>query len=315
MRIVVALGGNALLPRGKAMSADLQRENIRIASTALAAVARKHQLILGHGNGPQIGLLALQAEALKHQIEPFPFDVLGAESQGMIGYVLAQEMSAQMPNTPVVCVLTQTEVDANDPAMKNPAKFIGPVYGKEEALRLADEKGWTVKPDGEYYRRVVPSPKPQHIVEIDAIRALVNRETVVIAGGGGGIPVVRNDGRRFGLEAVIDKDLCCSLMACELDADCLIIATDVSAAFVGWGAPDAKAIRMAHPDALEALDFAAGSMGPKVEAACAFVKRTGKRAAIGALEEIEAIVDGRAGTTVSTEIDGVIYHEGTMTVT
>ncbi len=312
MKVVVALGGNALLRRGEAMSAGNQRENIRLASKALAKVARKHQLILGHGNGPQVGLLALQAEALAHQVEPYPFDVLGAESQGMIGYMFAQELGVQMPGAKIVCVLTQTEVDADDPAMKNPAKFIGPVYAKEEAERLAKEKGWIVKADGDYFRRVVPSPKPRHIVELDAIRTLVDRDMVVIAGGGGGVPVMAMENGYRGIEAVIDKDLCSSLMARELGADCLVIATDVKAVFVDWGTPNAKAIRMAHPDALKALGFAAGSMGPKVEAVCDFAKRTGKCAVIGALEDIEAIVDGQAGTTVSTGVDSVSYYEKTV---
>lgn len=316
MRVVVALGGNALQRRGEPMTAENQRNNVKIAARQLAAVTRLgHNLVMCHGNGPQVGLLGLQNDAYSRHVDakvtPYPLDVLGAQTEGMIGYMLEQEMGNELPfEVPMATILTQTEVDANDPAFKNPTKFVGPVYSKEEAEKLAAEKGWTVKADGDYYRRVVPSPKPKRIFEMRPIKWLIEKGVVVIAAGGGGIPTMYDEsGKRLvGVEAVIDKDLASSLLAREVGADYFVIATDVSTVFVDWGTPNARAIKQAHPDEMEKLGFAAGSMGPKVEAACEFARLTGKRAVIGALEDIEKIVKGEAGTIVSTEKPGIEWY-------
>jgi carbamate kinase len=309
MKIVVALGGNALLRRGEALTAENQRNNVRIAAGELAKVARDHQLVIAHGNGPQVGLLALQGSALP-QVDPFPLDVLGAESVGMIGYMIEQELANQLPpGQPFATVLTMVEVDPEDPAFLTPTKPIGPVYGRTEAEQLANEKGWHIAPDGDRYRRVVASPRPKHIFEIQPIRWLLEQGTIVICGGGGGIPTMYNDnGLLVGVEAVIDKDLCSSLLARELEAEMLVIATDVPAIYLDWGAPSQRSIRCAHPDALLDLPFAQGSMGPKVEAACEFARLSGKTAVIGALDEIDRIVNGSAGTRVSTGFRGIDYH-------
>lgn len=308
MRIVVALGGNALLRRGQPMTADNQRENIRTATAQIARVAPGNELVVAHGNGPQVGLLSLQAAAYT-DVAPYPLDVLGAETEGMIGYMIEQELGNLLPkDVPFATLLTQVEVDPKDPAFKNPTKPIGPVYSEADAKRLAAEKGWDIAPDGDKFRRVVPSPKPKHIFEIRPIKWLLEKGTVVICAGGGGIPTMYGeDGNLKGIEAVIDKDLASSLLAQQLNSDLLVIATDVNAAFINWGKPDQKGITHAHPDELEKLGFAAGSMGPKVEAACEFARKTGKTAVIGALADIEAIVQGKAGTRVSTEKPGITY--------
>ncbi|KIH82125.1 carbamate kinase [Pseudomonas batumici] len=308
MRIVVALGGNALLRRGEPMTADNQRANIRIATEQIAKVYPGNQLVIAHGNGPQVGLLSLQAAAYT-QVSPYPLDVLGAETEGMIGYIIEQELGNLLDfEVPFATLLTQVEVDPRDPAFQHPSKPIGPVYAKAEAERLAAEKGWSIAPDGDTFRRVVASPKPKRIFEIRPIKWLLEKGSIVICAGGGGIPTLYGeDGKLKGIEAVIDKDLCSSLLAEQLDADLLVIATDVSAAFVDWGQPSQKAIAQAHPDAIEKLGFAAGSMGPKVQAACEFARHTGKVAVIGSLADIEAIVQGKAGTRISTARPGITY--------
>ncbi|QND83501.1 Carbamate kinase [Chromobacterium vaccinii] len=314
MRVVVALGGNALQRRGEAMTADNQRANVKVAAEQLAAVTRLgHNLVMCHGNGPQVGLLGLQNDAYARHVDekvtPYPLDVLGAQTEGMIGYMVEQELGNVLPfEVPIATILTQTEVDANDPAFQNPTKFVGPVYGKEEAEKLAADKGWAVKADGQYYRRVVPSPKPKRIFEMRPIKWLIEKGAVVIAAGGGGIPTMYQGDKLVGVEAVIDKDLASALLAREIDADYFVIATDVKSVFVGWGTPEAKAIRQAHPDEMDKLGFAAGSMGPKVEAACEFARLTGKKAVIGALEDIEKIVKGEAGTVISTGKPGIEWY-------
>jgi len=314
MRVVVALGGNALQRRGEAMTADNQRANVKVAAEQLAAVTRLgHNLVMCHGNGPQVGLLGLQNDAYARHVDgkvtPYPLDVLGAQTEGMIGYMIEQELGNVLPfEVPLATILTQTEVDAADPAFQNPTKFVGPVYNKEEADALAASHGWTVKADGDYYRRVVPSPKPQRIFEMRPIKWLIEKGAVVIAAGGGGIPTMYQGDKLVGVEAVIDKDLASALLAREVEADYFVIATDVKSVFVGWGTPEAKAIRHAHPDEMDKLGFAAGSMGPKVEAACEFARLTGKRAVIGALEDIERIVKGEAGTIISTEKTGIEWY-------
>jgi len=309
MRVVIALGGNALLRRGQALTAENQRENVRIAAEAMAPIAKEHQLVISHGNGPQVGLLALQGAAYKPD-EAYPLDVLGAQTEGMIGYMIEQELGNLLPfDVPFATMLTMIEVDPKDPAFSDPTKFIGPVYEQSEAKRLAAEKNWSIKPDGDKWRRVVPSPLPQRIFEIRPIQWLVERNTIVICGGGGGIPTIYDDDRKLhGTEAVIDKDLASELLARDLDADLYIMATDADAVYVGWGTPDAKAIKRASPDGIREFEFPAGSMGPKVEAACQFAERTGKAAAIGALADLPAIVTGQAGTTVSGAASGVEWH-------
>ncbi|CAE6886211.1 putative carbamate kinase [Pseudomonas marincola] len=309
MRIVVALGGNALLRRGEPMTADNQRENIRIATEQIAKVAPGNELVIAHGNGPQVGLLALQGAAYK-ATSPYPLDVLGAETEGMIGYMIEQELGNLLPfEVPFATLLTQVEVDPEDPAFKNPTKPIGPVYSKEEAEALAAEKGWSIAPDGDKFRRVVPSPRPKQIFEIRPAKWLLEKGAVVICAGGGGIPTMYGeDGKLQGVEAVIDKDLCSALLAEQLEADLLVIATDVEAAFIDWGKPTQKAIAEASPDELDKLGFAAGSMGPKVLAASEFARNTGKTAVIGSLAQIDAIVQGVGGTRVSTDSKEVRYH-------
>jgi carbamate kinase len=301
MRVVVALGGNALLKRGEPMTAEAQRGNVRMAAPALAAVAGKHQLVLSHGNGPQVGLLALQAAAFT-EVEAYPLDVLGAQTEGMIGYVLEQELGNLLPvEVPFATVLTMIEVDRADPAFENPTKFVGPVYDKSQADQLASEKGWVFKPDGDRWRRVVPSPEPKRIFEIRPIRWLLDKDVVVICAGGGGVPTTYlPDAERtlVGVEAVIDKDLASQLLAREVGADLFVMATDVDGVYTGWGTPEQRKLGRVTPGELRELPFAAGSMGPKVEAAVRFVEATGGRAAIGGLHEIEAIVDGDAGTQV-----------------
>ncbi len=309
MRIVVALGGNALLRRGEPMTADNQRENVRIAAEQIAKIAPGNQLVIAHGNGPQVGLLALQAAAYT-SVNPYPLDVLGAETEGMIGYMIEQELGNLLPfEVPFATLLTQVEVDANDPAFQNPTKPIGPVYSKEDAERLAAEKGWSIAPDGDKFRRVVASPRPKQIFEIRPVKWLLEHGTIVICAGGGGIPTRYNAaGKLEGVEAVIDKDLCSALLAEQLESDLLVIATDVAATYIDWGKPSQKAIAEAHPDELERLGFAAGSMGPKVQAACEFARNTGKVAVIGSLADIEAIVQGKAGTRVNASKPGITYR-------
>lgn len=304
MRVVVALGGNALLKRGEPMTHDVQRANVRIAAQALAPVAQAHQLVLAHGNGPQVGLLALQASAYK-DVEAYPLDVLGAQTEGMIGYMVEQELGNLLPfEVPFATILTMVEVDPNDPAFQNPTKFVGPVYDKEEADRLAAEKGWVVKPDGKKWRRVVASPLPQRIFEIRPIKWLLEKGTIVICAGGGGIPTMYEPDRErwlAGTEAVIDKDLASELLAREVDADLFVIATDVDGVYLDWGTPEQRKLEWVTPEELRSYPFPAGSMGPKVDAAIQFVEKTGHRAAIGSLKDIEKIVAGEAGTNVSLE--------------
>ena len=301
MRAVIALVGNALLKRGEPMTAERQRENVRTAAPALAVVAREHELVLAHGNGPQVGLLALQAAAYT-EVEPYPLDVLGAQTQGMIGYFLEQELGNYLDKDEMFAVLlTMIEVDPADPAFQNPTKFVGPVYTQPQADELANEKGWAFKEDGQHWRRVVPSPEPKRIFEIRPIRGLLNHDVIVICAGGGGVPVMfdpDSDHKLVGVEAVIDKDLASQLLAHEVDADLLVLATDVDAVYTDWGTPQQARLDRVTPAELRSLSFPAGSMGPKVEAVARFVEATGKRAAIGALDDIEAIVEGSAGTQV-----------------
>jgi carbamate kinase len=301
MKVVVALGGNALLKRGEPMTADAQRANVRVAAESLARIAGEHQLVISHGNGPQVGLLALEAAAYE-EVEAYPFDILGAETQGMIGYLVEQELGNFLPfEVPLATILTMVEVDPDDPAFTNPTKFVGPIYERAQAEAFAAEKGWTVKADGDHWRRVVPSPKPKRIFEIRPMRWLIERGVVVICAGGGGIPTMYapgEDRRLVGVEAVIDKDFATSLLSRELDADLFVMATDVDGVYVDWGTPNQRRLDRVTPDELRAIPFPAGSMGPKVDAATEFVDATGKRAVIGSLEQLDAMVAGTAGTNV-----------------
>ena len=310
MLIVIALGGNALLHRGQALTADNQRDNVRIAAEALAPLAREHQLVITHGNGPQVGLLALQDSAYKEDVH-YPLDILDAETEGMIGYLIEQELSNLLAaGHRCATLLTQTEVDPNDPAFRHPTKPIGPVYSEVEARHIAGLRGWNIAPDGKSFRRVVPSPRPQRILQLGVIELLVENRVIVICAGGGGIPVVcRDDGHLVGVEAVIDKDSASSLLARELGANAFVMLTDVEAVYQDWGEADARAMRRISTRALRQFTFAAGSMAPKIEAACEFVEQTGGLAGIGQLKDVQAILSGEAGTVITADTSDTLWWE------
>jgi carbamate kinase len=301
MRIVIALGGNALLRRSDPMTTEVQRRNVAIAAEAIAPLAAEHSIVVVHGNGPQVGLLSLQAESYTGA-EPYPLDVLDAGTQGMIGYLIQQELRSLLPLArQVVTLLTMIVVDPEDPAFASPAKFVGPVYPKEAADTLAADKGWAFRQDGAAWRRVVPSPEPQRILEIQPITWLLDRGAVVICAGGGGIPTMypsQASGELVGVEAVIDKDLASELLAEDVRADLLLMATDVDGVYLDWGTPEQRRLGQVTPEELAGYKFAAGSMGPKVQAAARYVMKTGRRAAIGSLADITRIVAGEAGTNV-----------------
>jgi carbamate kinase len=298
MLIVLAIGGNALLRRGQPLELDVQRKNLAAAVTSgLAPIARKHQVVITHGNGPQIGLLALQAAAYQ-AVSPYPLDVLGAESEGMIGYLVAQALANAAPGLEIATLLTQVAVDPADPAFATPTKPIGPIYDEAEMRRLAAQAKWTFAPDAHGFRRTVSSPAPRRIVEIGAIESLVRAGTAVVCAGGGGIPVVADAQGLRGIEAVIDKDHTSALLAEELGADALLLLTDVPAVWTKWPMPEGEPIGLTSSESLKAHRFAPGSIGPKVEAACRFADRTGRFVGIGAIEDAEAILDGEAGTII-----------------
>ena len=316
MRIVVALGGNAILRRDQLMTVENQRASIAKACEPLARIAAEHALVVSHGNGPQIGLLALQAAAYDH-VSEYPFDVLGASTEGMIGYLIEQELGNQLGNHRVVVTLvTRTEVDASDPAFTDPTKFVGPGYFDADAEIAVEQHGWTMKRDGTWMRRVVASPRPVRILELQPVNWLLEKKAVVICAGGGGVPTVRTPpdipnspgDLLTGVEAVIDKDLASAVLARDLGADLLIIATDVNGVFVDWHGPDERRIVRAHPDAIDLDDFPAGSMGPKVRAAAQFAAETSGTAVIGSLQEIDEMLAGRAGTRVTQSAEGVEYE-------
>jgi carbamate kinase len=297
VRIVIGLGGNALLPRGAPLTHEVQRRSIRRAAVALAAVAREHEIVVTHGNGPQVGLLAIQDQT--PGLGGFSLDVLGAETEGMIGYQLAQELRNELPGRSVVALLTQVEVKMDDPAFRRPTKPVGPVYTRAQAEAVESARGWTVAAEGEGFRRVVASPRPLRVLEIDALRLLVEAGTVVVCAGGGGIPVVFDrSGCLHGVDAVVDKDRSAALVATELEADMLLLLTDVTAVYAGWGTSTQHALSHVTVADLRRLSLEDGSIGPKAEAAADFVDRTGGRAAIGALDDAAAIVRGEAGTEV-----------------
>jgi carbamate kinase len=301
MRIVAALGGNALLERGEAPDSDIQQTHVLKAAAALAPLARSHDLVITHGNGPQVGLLALESARDPALSRPYPFDVLGAQTQGMIGYWLVQAMQNALPGRRAACLVSQTLVRADDPAFGCPAKFVGPVYDEPTARKLAEANGWEVRQDGIKWRRVVPSPEPAELIGLPSIRLLADNGTIVICAGGGGVPVVHDGaGGLRGVEAVIDKDLTAALLAQALGADALLLLTDIEAVQDGFGTPHARPIRLTTPGELRARSFPAGSMGPKIEAVCRFVEATGKMAAIGQLSDAQALLDRKAGTVVTT---------------
>ncbi|MFI6388214.1 carbamate kinase [Nonomuraea sp. NPDC050547] len=300
MRVIVALGGNALLKRGDRPDADTQIANVTIAVKTLAKLAEEHELIITHGNGPQVGMLALESASDASLSRPYSFDTLGAETQGMIGYWMLQALQNALPGRQVMALVTQTLVSAVDPAFDNPTKFVGQVYEQAEAEKLARENGWVVRQDGPYWRRVVPSPAPQRVVETRLIRKAVRDGVVVVCAGGGGIPVVRDaQGRLSGVEAVIDKDLTASMLAEALDCDAFLILTDVPRVMKDFGTPQQSEIGHTTPYELRSIDFPAGSMGPKVEAVCRFVETTGDMAAIGKLDQAVEILKGKAGTIIT----------------
>jgi len=309
MRIVVALGGNAILRRGEPMTVANQRASIAAACGPLAELAAGNDLVISHGNGPQVGLLALQAAAYD-ELSSYPFDVLGAQTEGMIGYLIEQELGNQLGNDRALAtVLTRTEVLADDPAFEHPVKFVGPVYDRARALELAVERKWTVKADGKNFRRVVPSPVPQRILHVQPIEWLLAEHCVVICAGGGGIPITRDPLTSLvaGVEAVIDKDLASGVLARDIGADRLLIATDVPGVYADWDLPTQRLIASAHPDSLDAMEFAAGSMGPKVAAATAFARGGRGDAFIGALDDFTNLAQGKSGTRVSLDVAGIEF--------
>lgn len=301
MRIVIALGGNALLQRGQKPDAQPQIDNVNLAVDALAPVASEHELVVTHGNGPQVGVIALQSANDPKLSEPYPFDTLGAMTQGMIGYWLQHSFKNALPDREVVCTINQTLVDANDPAFANPTKFVGEVYNEEQAKEFEAERGWVMKADGQYFRRVVGSPLPKSIVEIETIKKLVAGGATVICSGGGGIPVCEEGGKLKGVEAVIDKDRTGAVLSEELEADMFMILTDVPVVYDNYGTDQQTEITRATPAELIEKGFAAGSMGPKVEAACQFVEKTGGVAAIGRLSDAQDIIAGKAGTIITKD--------------
>jgi carbamate kinase len=309
MLIVVALGGNALLQRGESPDADTQLRNVERASKVIAELAQEHRVVVTHGNGPQVGLLALQSEAYR-DVRSYPLDVLGAETEGMIGYLLQQALDNALPRTKVAALLTQVVVDAHDPAFLEPTKPVGPRYLEDEAAALETERGWAMAADGVAgWRRVVASPRPHEVVERATIDLLVDAGVLVICSGGGGIPVVRDDvGRLRGVEAVVDKDRTAALLARQLGADRLLLLTDVDAVYANHGRPGAQAIRRSCPGLLRAFDFDAVSMGPKVEAASNFATATGNPAHIGRLDDAEQLLAGRAGTEISVDADFIAWY-------
>jgi carbamate kinase len=293
MRVVAALGGNALLERGEAPDSDIQQAHVVTAARALAPLARGHDLVITHGNGPQVGLLALESAGDPALSRPYPFDVLGAQTQGMIGYLLVQALQNALPGSRAACL-----VSADDPAFARPAKFVGPVYEESQARRLAKAHGWEVRQDGTRWRRVVPSPEPRELLELPSIRLLLDSAAVVVCAGGGGVPVVRDSEGLHGVEAVVDKDLTAALLAVAVGADALLLLTDIKAVQDGFGTPHARPIHRATPGELRTRSFPAGSMGPKIEAVCRFVAATGKMAAIGQLSDAEALLNREAGTII-----------------
>jgi carbamate kinase len=297
VRVVIALGGNALLHRGERPDAAPQLGHVARAAAPLAALADEHEVVLVHGNGPQVGLLALESAADTSLSRPYPLGDLVAETQGLIGYWLQQAVGRTL-GAPVVTLVTQTVVDAADPAFTDPTKFVGSVYDEAESRALAGEHGWAFARDGDHWRRVVASPAPLRVVETGTADLLLRGGVTVVLGGGGGVPVVEGERGLEGVEAVVDKDLVAALVAEELRAHLLVVLTDVEAVMVDFGTPQQRPLGEVTPDQLAGHSFPSGSMGPKIEAVCQFVRATGGRAAIGSLEDLAAVFPGRTGTQV-----------------
>ncbi|OLQ74370.1 carbamate kinase [Photobacterium proteolyticum] len=309
MRIVLALGGNALLARGQALTAENQRINIKKSAASIAAIAKEHEIVVVHGNGPQVGLLMEQNAAYQEyspETTPYPMDVLGSQTCGMVGYMLQQELRNIDSSLDIATLITQTEVSKDDPAFANPTKFVGPVYTEERAKEMMADSDLVFKADGEYFRRVVPSPMPKDIVELKQVETLLKADNLVVACGGGGVPVCFEQGQSVGVECVIDKDLTAELLAEKLDADLFIILTDGSI-YRNYGKEDQAEMKQATPAGLAEFNFPAGSMGPKIEAVCKFVETGLGNAAIGSLFELDKIVTNEAGTLV-TKGEGIIYY-------
>ncbi|MFC0673907.1 carbamate kinase [Brachybacterium hainanense] len=309
MKIVAALGGNALSRRGEPITSDNLRRNVRAAMEPLGHLALEHDLILTHGNGPQVGLLALQNLAYE-DVAAYPLDVLGAETQGMLGYVVGQElMNALHMRKDMATILTTTVVAEDDPAFAEPTKFVGPVYEEARARELAAEHGWEIGRDGDWWRRVVPSPEPVRIRQAPTIRMLSEAGLIVLCVGGGGIPVIVDEaaGQMRGVEAVIDKDHASAVLAGDVDADLLLLLTDADAVYLDWGTPQQRAIRRATPAQLAQHGFAAGSMGPKVAAARRFASSGRGEAVIGSLDRLDEILAGTSGTRIVAEGDLLFY--------
>lgn len=298
MLIVIALGGNALLKRGEKMDASVMENNVKKAVIALAPLAKDNQLLITHGNGPQIGLLAMQSAAYAGAA-PYPMDVLGAETEGMIGYLIARELHNQLPGKNIVTLLTQTIVHTGGAAYDSPTKFVGPVFSQQQAKQIEMERHWTFKPDGDHFRRVVPSPEPCSILEMPVIRQLVQSNVIVVCAGGGGIPVAHDQhGKLHGVEAVVDKDLASAWLAMELQADVLMMLTDVEGVYANWGTPQQHLLENVTVAELEQYQFPEGSMAPKIEAACRLVCCDGAMAFIGKLEDAGKLLDHKAGTCI-----------------
>jgi carbamate kinase len=312
MRLVVALGGNALLERGEAPDSEIQERHVQRAVEALIPLVEQHEVTVTHGNGPQVGVLAIESANDPSLAHPYPFDALGAQTQGLIGYWLIQALQSALPDREVACVLSRTIVDSADPAFSNPSKFVGPVYTKSRSDQLAADFGWDVRADGQYWRRVVPSPEPRTIVELNMIRLLIDGGAVVVCMGGGGIPVVREPGGQLrGVEAVIDKDLGAALLAEKLGADGLLLLTDVSAVELDYGTANARPIGHTTVEELRSASFPAGSMGPKVTAACRFVGHAGGLAAIGSLGDAALLLSGNVGTLIRPTPGAAASHGDT----
>jgi carbamate kinase len=299
VRIVVALGGNALIRRGGPSDFAEQQRNVKRAAAAIAAIAPGNEVVVTHGNGPQIGMLAL-LDASAPESQRATLDVLGAETDGMIGYLLERELMNALGHPLVATLLTQVQVDPHDPAFDKPTKFIGPGYTKTDAERLASTRGWAIAQDGERWRRVVASPRPLHVIEHEAVEHLLHAGYVTVCMGGGGIPVTRGSNGLEGVECVVDKDLASALLAENVRADTLLMLTDVDGVYRNFGRPDAELIREANPNELRSHAFPAGSMGPKVEAACRFARIRGTRAFIGSLDRLAETLAGTTGTLVTS---------------
>ena len=308
MKIVVALGARALLKRGELMCASNQVANLQHVAASLKDAVIRHQIVLTHGNVPQMGLLSLQAESMAKEVPPLPFDALSAQTQGMLGYWLMQALQNEVPHRNVATLLTQVEVDAEDPAFESPSHCFGPIFEEALAKRLIHERGWIMKFDGRYWRRVLASPRPIRVIEIEAIRTLVEAGVTVIAAGGGGIPIIVKDGRLQGKSALIEKDETASLLATSLKAQRLVFATDIDGIYEDWLEVEPRRLTRVHPFALMAMDFASDTMGAKVKAACDFVMKTGREAVIGDLEDIDALIEGEAGTVVTLNCEETEYE-------